>query len=200
MVDLGYNYRIDEISRRAWAWRSSQNWSRTTSGGVTSRNSTGRPWRIWRPWSSFPLYTPRYILRPHHARAPAEGANRLNFMESMKSQGIQTSVHYPPIHTFTAYAGHRARNPLPCTDDVAAREVTLPLYPGLSDHDVTTVVEAVATALKEFLRSIAAPWPTLGPGAVQKCSFWPINRVNQERKNRWRSETSYGCCVAGCDY
>jgi dTDP-4-amino-4,6-dideoxygalactose transaminase len=75
------------------------------------------------------------------------GANRLRFMESMKAQGIQTSVHYPPVHSFTAYAGAQTANSLPCTNDIAAREVTLPLYPALSDNNVIRVAQAVAQAL-----------------------------------------------------
>jgi hypothetical protein len=80
------------------------------------------------------------VLLPH-------GATRLNFMENMKSVGIQTSVHYPPIHSFTAYQADGTEHFLPLTDDIAAREVTLPLYPALSDDNVVTVVRAVAQAL-----------------------------------------------------
>ena len=48
--------------------------------------------------------------------------------------------------SFSAY--RRDDGPtLPITDDVAAREVTLPLYPGLSLGDVETVVAAAAAAL-----------------------------------------------------
>jgi dTDP-4-amino-4,6-dideoxygalactose transaminase len=75
------------------------------------------------------------------------GTNRLSFMESMKSQGIQTSIHYPPIHTFTAYDCGKAKYSLPTTEDIAAREVTLPLYPALSDEDIFFVAKAVAQAL-----------------------------------------------------
>jgi dTDP-4-amino-4,6-dideoxygalactose transaminase len=33
------------------------------------------------------------------------------------------------------------------TEDIAAREVTLPLYPGMTDEHVAQVVEAVAHSL-----------------------------------------------------
>jgi dTDP-4-amino-4,6-dideoxygalactose transaminase len=70
-------------------------------------------------------------------------------MEGMKSRGIQTSIHYPPIHHFSAYRELTARlaPDLGLTEAVAAREVTLPLYPALSETDVTMVVEAVRDSL-----------------------------------------------------
>jgi len=62
--------------------------------------------------------------------------------------GIQTSVHYPPVHRFTHY---RDRLPKPCrleiTEDVSAREVTLPLHPLLAERDIDVISEAVAEAM-----------------------------------------------------
>jgi len=70
-------------------------------------------------------------------------------MEGMKSRGIQTSIHYPPVHTFTSFKdGARGADRLPVTDDVAAREVTLPLYPTLTDAQLRLVVEAARDALR----------------------------------------------------
>ena len=71
---------------------------------------------------------------------------REEFMGSMKEQGIQTSIHYPPIHTFTSYKDGPSLNLL-VTEDVANREVTLPLYPALTDEDILTVVNAISQAL-----------------------------------------------------
>ena len=74
-------------------------------------------------------------------------SDRQGFMESMKEQRIQTSIHYPPIHTFSAYAGINQKYDLTITEDVAQREVTLPLYPALSRDDILTVVQAVRKSL-----------------------------------------------------
>ena len=45
-------------------------------------------------------------------------------MEEMKIEGIQTSIHYPPIHKFRIYM--EGLHNLPMTENVADREVTLP--------------------------------------------------------------------------
>ena len=77
------------------------------------------------------------------------GADKHAFMERMKAQGIQTSWHYPPAHRFSVYKDAYASrpNPLPVTDEVAQREVTLPLYPTMTDEQVAWVVQAAKEAL-----------------------------------------------------
>ncbi len=62
--------------------------------------------------------------------------------ESLRERGVQTSVHYPPIHRFSEYSRSPAR-PLPVTDDVGDRLVTLPLYPHMRDEQVELVIRSV---------------------------------------------------------
>jgi dTDP-4-amino-4,6-dideoxygalactose transaminase len=57
-------------------------------------------------------------------------------------------VHYPPIHTFTAYEEHGARRPLPRTDAVAERVLTLPLFGHMTDEQVDTVTQALLEAVR----------------------------------------------------
>ena len=58
------------------------------------------------------------------------------------AKGIQTSIHYPPVHTFELYRrlGRPHPDDLTQTDLAGGREVTLPLYPALSEADVTHIV------------------------------------------------------------
>ena len=72
---------------------------------------------------------------------------RIPFMESMKQSGIQTSIHYPPIHKFTGYKEFRTID-LPLTDHVTATEVTLPMFPNMGEDDTTIVIRAAEIALK----------------------------------------------------
>ena len=64
----------------------------------------------------------------------------------MKAQGIQTSIHYPPIHHFSAYQ-EITNAELPVTEDVVGREVTLPLYPAMSDEDIVLVAKTIRDVL-----------------------------------------------------
>lgn len=76
----------------------------------------------------------------------AEGVERLKVVESLKEQGIQSSIHYPAIHGFTAYA-EMELGTTPIADEVARRELTLPLYPEMTEEDVRLVVDALRIAV-----------------------------------------------------
>jgi dTDP-4-amino-4,6-dideoxygalactose transaminase len=72
----------------------------------------------------------------------------------LKDRGIQTSLHYPPIHRFSGYADDALRD-LPVTDDVSDRLVTLPLYPHMTDGQVGLVIETVLEYLASAVRTQA---------------------------------------------
>jgi dTDP-4-amino-4,6-dideoxygalactose transaminase len=147
VVDLGYNYRIDEI--------------RAALGLVQLRklatNNERRRQLTQLYRDTLHEFAPQVILPfAGHAGVSAahlmpillpESADKSRFMQDMKERRIQTSFHYPPIHSFTAYARQKNAVSLYMTESVAAREVTLPLYPTLREEDVVTVAEAVGSAL-----------------------------------------------------
>lgn len=66
---------------------------------------------------------------------------------ALAEQRIQTSVHYPPIHTFSQYVEAGAKRPLPQTEAVSRRLLTLPLYAHMSDEQADAVVEALLEAV-----------------------------------------------------
>jgi len=148
VVELGYNYRMDEI--RAALGRVQL--SKLEKNNERRRTLT----RLYR--EQLEELTPTIIVPFAEVRGTSachllpillpEGYNRINFMEHLKANGIQTSIHYPPSHKFRTYAESAdAPYELPVTEDVAAREVTLPLYPGLSDDDVAYVVQTIRNAI-----------------------------------------------------
>jgi dTDP-4-amino-4,6-dideoxygalactose transaminase len=75
-----------------------------------------------------------------------EGTDRQAVRTALEERGIQTSVHYPPIHTFSAYR-EGSRRPLPRTDSVAGRIMTLPLYGRMTDEQVEAVVDGLLQTL-----------------------------------------------------
>ena len=70
-----------------------------------------------------------------------EKIDRTKVIESMKQDGIQTSIHYPAIQNFSAYKDKV--NPTPKAQKVCERELTLPLYPNMTTGDVDIVCEAL---------------------------------------------------------
>ncbi len=148
VTGLGYNYRIDEIHsaigrvqltrlagnnrRRERIVAQYQELLQELTPAVTI------PFQSFRGVSSYHIFP---ILLPKQS-------DRQAFMESMKEQRIQTSMHYPPVHSFSAYAGMDHKHALTITEEVASREVTLPLYPTLSNEDILMVVQAVQKSLR----------------------------------------------------
>jgi dTDP-4-amino-4,6-dideoxygalactose transaminase len=66
----------------------------------------------------------------------------------MRARGVQTSVCYPAVHEFTAYLAAAPRR-LPRAEDVARRQVTLPLYPHLTEAQQDRIVEALREAVAD---------------------------------------------------
>jgi dTDP-4-amino-4,6-dideoxygalactose transaminase len=78
-----------------------------------------------------------------------DGTRRASFMSALAGQGIQTSIHYPPVPNFSFYKGLFSPgydHKLPRTIDIAAREVSLPLFPSMT----LSQLEEVTAAVKGF--------------------------------------------------
>jgi len=76
------------------------------------------------------------------------GCDRQRVMERMREAGVQTTIHYPPVHRLTWY---RERFPvvrLPCTEHFAARELTLPLHPRMTAQQAELAVRSLSNALR----------------------------------------------------
>jgi dTDP-4-amino-4,6-dideoxygalactose transaminase len=146
VVALGYNYRIDEIRSSLGLvqlhkleannglrkklteryWEAFEN----SLIGLPFRHANGQP-----AYHIFPVLLPK-------------GVDRLQFIDRMKAAGIQTSIHYPPIHLFSYYRERYPEVVLPRTEDLAAREVTLPLYPTMDDRSINHVIAAVCSSVE----------------------------------------------------
>jgi dTDP-4-amino-4,6-dideoxygalactose transaminase len=149
VVDLGYNYRIDEIRSalgRAQLARLEGNNQRRRELTVLYHELLDElcP-AVGVPFQQHPGLSASHLLP---VLLP-QGVRRETCMEHLKARGVQTSIHYPPIHRFSAYReldGHR-KSDLKRTEMLAARQLTLPLYPTLSSRDVSYVVESLQEAI-----------------------------------------------------
>ncbi len=151
VVDLGYNYRIDEMRAAV---------GREQLKKLDAFNERRR--QITRDYIHLIHESCPEVKIPfeHHAGISAchlfavllpSGVVRTDFMEKMKVAGIQTSIHYPLIHQFSFYdqGVNSVRQSVPITESIACREVTLPLYPGLTSEDVKYVVDTMKNALRD---------------------------------------------------
>ncbi|MDX1437231.1 MAG: DegT/DnrJ/EryC1/StrS family aminotransferase, partial [Anaerolineales bacterium] len=146
VLAAGFNYRIDEMRAAlglVQLGKLSENNARRMSLTKAYRAAL-RGSGLIIPFGEFSGDSACHILP---ALLP-EGVDRGRFMETMRLSGVQTSIHYPPIHGFSYYKELYPELRLPRTEVFAAREVTLPLYPTMSEGDLSRVVEAVNRSLR----------------------------------------------------
>jgi perosamine synthetase len=58
----------------------------------------------------------------------------------LQSKGINTGVHYTPIHTYSCYGNNPS---LPVAEQVSERILSLPIYPDLSNDEVQYVIKTI---------------------------------------------------------
>jgi dTDP-4-amino-4,6-dideoxygalactose transaminase len=142
VVELGYNYRIDEIHSALGI----QQLAKLEQNNQRRCEITQKYWKAFAdtplglPFSKTMQGEPSFHIFP--VLLP-ENVQREAFMLSLRDAGIQSSIHYRPIHTFSYYREKYGEIKLPVTDAVAAREVTLPLFPTMSDAQINEVIETV---------------------------------------------------------
>jgi dTDP-4-amino-4,6-dideoxygalactose transaminase len=92
-----------------------------------------------------------YILRLHLERLTID---RARFIEELKALKIGTSVHFIPVHLHAYYRDKYGFKPddFPIAHGQYQRIVSLPLYPRMTDTDVTDVIEAVTAVAKQYRR------------------------------------------------
>jgi dTDP-4-amino-4,6-dideoxygalactose transaminase len=73
--------------------------------------------------------------------------SRQTVIDRLRKRGIQTTVHYPPVHRLTFYNDLQPGLHLPRTEEFARRELTLPLHPRMMMSTVEFVVNSLAGAL-----------------------------------------------------
>ena len=150
VTDLGYNYRIDEI-RSALGLVQLQKLPRNNA---CRQRITLAYWKGLKEPEFLGVETPfdnvagesAYHIFP--ILLPAEN-DRKRFMDALRNAGVQSSIHYPPIHKFSYYQSCYPGVSLPVTESAASREVTLPLYPSMSSEDVAYVLQAVRDGLSQ---------------------------------------------------
>jgi len=76
-----------------------------------------------------------------------EKTERVTVIDALKDKRIQSSIHYPPFWDFIAYKGQFSPNDSPVTADICRRQLTLPLFPTMTEDEVDEVCNALLEAL-----------------------------------------------------
>ena len=77
---------------------------------------------------------------------------RATIFSALQAEGIGVNVHYMPVHLHPYYQqrfGYR-RGEYPVAEEAYTRLLSLPLFPGMSNHDVADVVRAVHKVMTTY--------------------------------------------------
>jgi perosamine synthetase len=77
------------------------------------------------------------------------GTDRDATIEALRARGVDSKPYLPAIHLMSYYRatfGHR-EGEFPVCEDVAARSLALPFFPGLEESQVEQVAETLRTVL-----------------------------------------------------
>jgi dTDP-4-amino-4,6-dideoxygalactose transaminase len=80
----------------------------------------------------------------------SSGISREKFIDKMREKGVQTSIHYPPVHLFTFYRNKFGfkDGTLPITEEICKRELTLPLYPHMDSKAIDYIVRTIHSLIQ----------------------------------------------------
>ena len=81
--------------------------------------------------------------------------DRAQFIKELQQQGIGTSVHWLPLHMHPYYRETYAYNPqdFPTAANLYPQLVTLPLYPDMTEEEVTHVCNSIKQVIASSLRA-----------------------------------------------
>jgi dTDP-4-amino-4,6-dideoxygalactose transaminase len=137
---LGYNFRLTDIAAAIGLCQLDK-----LERNTARRRAIAK--RYDEAFADLPVVVPSVPAdRTHvyHQYTIDVGPARDAIVKDLAAAGVSTGIYYPiPVHRQPYVLALGVRADLPVTDRVAGRTLSLPMFPGLTDDDQTTVIEAV---------------------------------------------------------
>jgi len=70
--------------------------------------------------------------------------NRTKFRKKLSEKGIETGIHYKPIHSFSFY---KSKIHLPLTEKIGREIVSLPIHPNLTEDNIEKIIKTVNNSI-----------------------------------------------------
>src|SRR5262249_1195732 len=148
VAGLGFNYRLDDVHATLALSR-----LRQLDGEIELRRKLVHRYRrllgtvagLTLPYSDGAVDSSSGYIMPILVE---DFERRDEFQRALRERhNVQTSVFYPAVHEFTAYRERYPGISLPRTEHAARAEVTIPLYPHMTEAEQDRVVEAIAAEI-----------------------------------------------------
>lgn len=144
MVDLGFNYRINDFQCALGITQ-----LKKVPASVARRQEIAR--RYDERFAEMPYVQPLHVrgdvAHAYHlymVQFETERMSRAEIFKALRAENIGVNVHYIPVHLHPYYQKRlgTGRGMLPVVEAAYDRLITLPIFPDMSDADVDDVVFA----------------------------------------------------------
>ncbi len=99
-----------------------------------------------------PDVNPAWHLYPIRLELAKLTADRGQIFRALRAENIGVGVHYIPVHRHPYYVekfGYRGGE-YPVAEDAYERLISLPIFPAMTDQDVSDVIRAVGNVVGHF--------------------------------------------------
>jgi dTDP-4-amino-4,6-dideoxygalactose transaminase len=147
MTDLQASLGIAQLRKVDWLWEKRKEIARRYTDAFASTGCIIPPSVKADRQSAWHLY----IIKLH---LESLSIDRNSFIEKLRGRGIETSVHFIPLHRHPFYRNTFGLTPegFPNAEWVYERSISLPIYPGMTDPEVDYVIEQVIDLCRKAKR------------------------------------------------
>jgi dTDP-4-amino-4,6-dideoxygalactose transaminase len=148
MTDISAAIGLHQLARRDWLLARRQHIAARYMSAFATVDELETPPDSTRDQHAWHLY----MLRIHPERLTID---RAAFIERLADANIGVSVHFIPLHLHPFYRETYALQPggYSVATDAYEREISLPIYPGMSDEDVDDVIAATLDIVQRYRQS-----------------------------------------------
>jgi perosamine synthetase len=154
MVLLGFNYRLSDIACALGL----QQLTKLETNLARRRQIAARYTEAFRNLPAIrlpvarPDVNPAWHLYPIRLNLSKLSGSRNQIFQALRAENIGVNVHYIPVHLHPYYRDHFGYKggEYPLTEDAYQRLISLPMFHGMTDGDVSDVIAAVCKVLSHF--------------------------------------------------
>lgn len=154
MVDLGYNYRLTDFQcalgisqlRKLAGWVARRQEIAGCYDAAFADMPEVEPLKV-EPYVSHAYHL--YVIRLNLDLLPVD---RSVIFQALRAEGIGVNVHYIPVHLHPFYRQHfnTSQGLCPVAEDAYQQIITLPIFPAMSDDDITDVINAINKVVEGY--------------------------------------------------
>jgi perosamine synthetase len=156
MVDLGYNYRLSDVHCALGISQLSKlhQWISRRIAIAVAYDAAFEGHSHVTPLRNAPEEDSVHHIYVIRLKLDTLTADRSTVFKALRAENIGVNVHYRPVHLHPYYVNNHGTAPGMCPKGEAVYDeiITLPVFPAMSDQDVTDVIKAVTKVTNAYAK------------------------------------------------